>query len=166
VSHLYAGGAAAGLGLAYLSLGSGIASMDRAPIRGSALLFGVANRVPPKLVMGVLNNESKGLRSLYVGDRDAEIGPSIGPMQVSRQLALNLKLWTPSDPTDRDAYVALATSLSEVQLMAWGCFCLGYFVRGAKGSFYDALTHYNGSSVYADEVDDFLQATYGWDIGS
>lgn len=154
--------------LAYASLKTGVESMDRFGIRARALLYGELGGVDPKVVMAVIWNETKGDSDNYVGDTTSSLGPSIGPMQVSRVTATELGLWNPpSDWDESQAYLLLADDED------WGIQA-GIKVLKAKlvsdagaGSILNAVGLYNGSlsnprvQTYQAGIQSFLSNHYG-----
>jgi hypothetical protein len=64
-------------------LQSGIATMDRSAIRGSAWFWSWVHGVNPKIILGIIHNESEGDPSVrpkaplggYVGDNGDSLGP-------------------------------------------------------------------------------------------
>lgn len=155
----------------YVKLATGTETMDRFGIRARALIYGSMNLVDPKVVMAVVWNETKGDPSNYQGDIDSPLGPSIGPMQVSRALAVELGFW-PGNPADdvQDRADYLAQSSDEGQGMRWGCKALAHKISEASGSVLNGIGLYNGSLAnpkvqgYQADAQSFLTSNYGLEI--
>ena len=132
----------------YIGLATGNADLDRYAIRGNVLIYSTLYQLDPKVVMAIVYQESKGKPENYVGDETSSHGPSIGPMQVSRDTAKDLGLWAPDPSVDeREAYAAM--SEDEAQGIKWGCAVLANKLESAS-SMADAVRAYNGSGTAAE----------------
>jgi hypothetical protein len=115
------------------------------------------------------NNESGGAPAPVVGDTTAAGGPSVGPLQVYRQTAKDLGLWSPPDDgsDERDAYAALA--LDESWCIWAGAEVLRDKLRQAAGAYPDAIRRYNGSNAdayrYSDKALAFANS-HGWNLAA
>ena len=97
---------------------TGRTELDQPAVRGRVVTYARSTfgdellRGRPALLralMAIVNNEYNRQRPLtdQIGDRASTVGPSVGPMQVSRQLALDLSVWSPPDgATDTQARLA------------------------------------------------------------
>lgn len=169
-SIFWAGIATAVGAVAYLvwsklvDLSTGDPNLDRLRLR--VLVEATKAGVDPRVIMGIIHNESGGRPENYLGDVTAPGGPSIGPMQVYRRTALDYGLWAPSDPDDRDAYAAMSSD--EVQGIAWGVAVFKRKLAEANGDVADAVRRYNGSGsaaeAYRDRALAFISSTYGEDL--
>lgn len=107
-----------------------------------------------RAAVAILQNESRGLSKYYLGDISAPGGPSIGPMQVYRATAIDLKLWNPpagivkGSDADKAAYAALATD--EELGVDWAMAVLADKFRIAGGDLKLAVRLYNGSGPKAE----------------
>lgn len=153
---------------------TGITSLDRFAIRYRIAHWAVAvfdgpaawDLRIPRALMSLCWKESRG-RPPYVGDALLPGGPSIGPMQVYRRTAKDLKLWTPpkglSDSQERDLYLQLATD--EDLGIHWGVLVFQQKLKEAKGDVGNAIRRYNGSGPaaekYRDEVLAFATKLWG-----
>ncbi|BDG07604.1 lysozyme family protein [Anaeromyxobacter paludicola] len=110
-----------------------------------------------RLLMSQIWVESHG-NPVAVGDMNAAVGPSVGPIQVSRGTAKDLKLWAPpagaTAAQERAAYAAMATDLSfciHAAAVVWRA-----KLNAAGGDMYDAVRRYNGggpaASIYQDKA--------------
>ena len=119
--------------------------------------------------MAIVNNESGGVADIkhYLGDKTAKGGPSIGPMQVYRQTAKDLGLWSPppgaTAAEERAAYEALA--LDEALGIEWGTAVFADKLRIAKGDISEAVRRYNGAGeraeLYRDKALAFFSDKWG-----
>jgi hypothetical protein len=138
-------------------------------VYGVAGAFGDQGTAVLRACMALVNNEWNRRLPLdaQIGDVGAGVGPSVGPMQVSRALAVELGIWTPGadDQADREAYAAKAADLS------W-CFVAGVRafkskLEAAGGDVADAIRRYNGRGVdaaaYRDRALTFIATHFGAD---
>lgn len=140
---------------------TGIPSLDRWEIRYRLAFwcfrtFGaqaITNPNLPRALMAIVHNESIGLPKFYLGDTTASGGPSIGPMQIYRRTAIDLKLWTPpqgmTEAEQRKAYAELAQN--ESMGIRWGVAVFADKLRIAKGNIPEAVRRYNGSGALAEK---------------
>lgn len=152
----------------YEELATGVDSMDRFPIRGRVLLYSTLKGVEPRIIMSLINNESKGDPNNYLGDVAASGGPSIGPMQIYRKTAKDLGLWVPPSGVDATTERALYAAMSddEDQGIRWGIDVFKSKLSAAGGDVTRAIAMYNGSGpaaqTYQQNALAFLGATYQW----
>jgi hypothetical protein len=155
---------------------TGDRELDQVGARGRLALYSLLHFGPkavqdvriPRALMAILNNEwpQKALRGV-LGDKDASGGPSVGPMQVYRATALDLKLWTPPEGTtnaqQRILYAAEAENVG--RCFSWGVAVFKEKLRIAGGNISEAIRRYNGSGpraeAYRDRALDFARAR-GW----
>lgn len=154
---------------------TGIASLDRYDIRlrlawAALRTFGPQVAIDlaiPRALMAIVNNESRGDPKNYLGDATLGGGPSIGPMQVYRSTAKDLKLWAPPPGAtveqERAAYALLAKD--EALGIRWGVAVFASKLKLAGGNVTEAIRRYNGSGplaeAYRDRAVTFL-AQHGW----
>jgi hypothetical protein len=170
---LAAGAVVAALAYVAESIRTGNAALDRHRIRIAAnalLVFGpraVTDLRIPRALMAILRNESAGKPAPVVGDASLSGGPSIGPMQVYRSTAIDLKLWTPpagmTAAQQRAAYAALA--MDEGLGIRWGVQVFAEKLRLSGGDIAGAVRRYNGSGssaeAYRDRALAFAETTWG-----
>jgi len=110
--------------------------------------------------MSIVNNESAGMPSNYLGDITLAAGPSIGPMQVYRKTARELGL-VPDDISASD-YAALSTK--EFRTIGMGVAVFKSKLQAAGGDVADAIRRYNGSgdaaAAYQQRALSFLGSTW------
>jgi hypothetical protein len=123
--------------------------------------------------MSILNNELPGGARrgelVIIGDKDLPGGPSIGPMQVYRATAKDLRLWSPppdvagEDPWEREVYASIAHDPE--QCIRWGVEVFRAKLQVAGGELDDAIRRYNGGGTaaakYRDRALAFADATWG-----
>lgn len=147
-------------------LATGQPMLDRLDIRGPVLLWSSVYGVDPQVIMGIVHQESGGDPKHYLGDMSSSHGPSIGPMQVSRDTAKALGLWSP--PTDgsdeRDAYAALVVPGCELKLIRWGVVVFNAKSAAHPDDIAAAVAAYNGSGQaaedYSNAVANFIGQTF------
>lgn len=121
-----------------------------------------------RALMAILNNESGGNPRMYLGDKNLPGGPSIGPMQVYRSTALDMRLWTPPTGEAADsakaksAYAALA--VNEQRGIDMGVAVFAAKLKAAKGNTTLAIRKYNGAGpaaeTYKTKALDFVRRTW------
>lgn len=117
-------------------------------LRVYAYVLGRSMGVDPRIILAILRNEVDPHKT-FLGDVDAGGGPSVGPMQVYRRTAKDLKLWTPSVPDfEREEYAALAQEV--FMTMRWGVAVYKDKLARVGGVIRNALGAYNGSGPNGD----------------
>lgn len=61
--------------VAYELLTTGIPTLDRFEIRGSAVFWSWVENVDPRCILAIIHNESQGDPGQFVGDNGASLGP-------------------------------------------------------------------------------------------
>lgn len=158
-----AGGAfVAGVGFIAQSIATGNPRIDRWGIRGRVAIECLKTFGPrvlrdlsiPRAMLLIIDHETRGnpREAVYLGDQTASGGPSIGPGQVYRRTAKDLRLWTPpagaTDDQERAAYAALATD--EALTIRWAVKVFASKLRAANGDVAEAIRRYNGSGPAAE----------------
>lgn len=158
------------------SIVTGVPDLDRPAIRFRVAFqafrhFGMTavwDLSIPRALMAIVNNESRGNAKFYLGDVGSSGGPSIGPMQVYRRTAKDLKLWTPPEGAtveeEREAYKAL--SQNEALGIKWGVAVFADKYRIAKGDLTEAVRRYNGSGPSAEDYRDRAVAFFAQKWGA
>lgn len=163
--------------LLWTGCATGNPALDRFAIRGQAILWGMRffgatlRREHVRAILAIVNNESQGLASNYLGDTGIASGPSIGPMQVLRQTVLSS---APTDPvlavllggaaSDQNAYGALAGN--EILGMGLGVMVFHQKYLAAGGDLQGAIDLYNGDGgpgnpgQYSQKALAFAQQTW------
>lgn len=158
---------------------TGVYSLDRWPMRyrlayWATTIFGERASFDlrlPRALMCIMHNETNG-KEPFIGDLDEKVGPSIGPMQVSRWTAKAEKLWAPSRPglsdlDEKQEFTALAKDEDKGIELGVRVFKLklGY----ARGDVPLAVRMYNGSGPEAEKylakALRFAKAR-GWDLST
>jgi len=159
---LLAGGVAmAGAELVVMAAcATGKAQLDRWAIRGRVALeclrtFGpkvLADPTYPRAMMLIIERESGGNPSHYLGDATLGGGPSIGAGNVYRTTAKDLGLWTPPEGAtidqERAAYAALASD--EALGIRWAVKVFASKLKASGGDVPLAIRLYNGSGTAAE----------------
>lgn len=121
-----------------------------------------------RAMVGICNNECGGNSAApVVGDKTSSGGPSIGPLQVWRTTAIDLKL-VPRGTTQSE-YLELA--YDEMWCLRAGVKVFANKYRAAGGDLYSAIRRYNGSGsaaeAYRDKCVSYLASTFGynWESG-
>jgi hypothetical protein len=160
-------GAILGGGYDASKIRTGVAAIDRLPLAsniskvwGPTCPVGVA-----RAVTAIVWMESRGDPSQYLSDTGDSRGPSIGPMNVLRQTAIQMG-FVPAG-TSFATYSDFVNTLSEDTLVNWGCREFAQDLIDQGGDIGAALREYNGSQRYATEAVTWLQKTYGddWEGG-
>jgi soluble lytic murein transglycosylase-like protein len=131
-------------------LETGSPDLDR--LRVPVLLQCLLSGVDPRVVLSLIWQETRGQPRNYVGDTTSSHGPSIGPMQVSRDTAKELGLWSPPSgvdlATEKQAYLAHAQN--ELETIGWGVTVFKDKLAQAGGDVLEAVRRYNGSGSAAE----------------
>ncbi len=147
----------------------GIDGIDRLPIAETvAEVFGPDATVAIARIMVAICWCETGGRTdpPVVGDTSSSGGPSIGPLQVWRQTAIDYGLVPRM--TSKDTYRAFAAS--EMLCLKWGVEVFRRKLSDAGGDLADAIRRYNGSGdaarAYRDKALSFLAEKFGdnWEV--
>ncbi len=118
-----------------------------------------------QLLMAQAWIESRGKASA-VGDAGFSVGPSIGPLQVSRGTAIDLGLWTPpDDATPDEERAAYRAKVTDTDWCVWaGAKVWRAKLSAAGGDLFDAVRRYNGggalAAAYQDKALGVAEALY------
>jgi hypothetical protein len=110
-----------------------------------------------------------------IGDLTAAVGPSIGPWQLSRQGAIDIRVWKPdlsdSIAGQRASYAAEEYDSNGVlnlkKLARWSLIFFQTKLKAAGGDYQLAIRKWNGSGPAAEEYKARALAaagTFGWDV--
>lgn len=168
------GGTATAVAWVAENIVTGKPNLDRMAIRYRVALYAVTvlglkaatDLRYARALMAIVNNETGGAPP-YIGDAGAKGGPSIGPMQVYRATAKDLKLWTPtpgwSEAQERAEYSKLAGD--EERGIRWGVQVFKAKLAAAQGNIPEAVRRYNGAGeraeAYRARALDFYSSRWG-----
>lgn len=161
---------------------TGDATLDAISVRGRIVaaalrVYGPLTMTGPqgtqivRALMALANNEYDRRRPLdaQIGDTTSSHGPSVGFIQVSRDTAVELGLWSPPADADddpdaiREAYALEASNLWTVTV--WGVRVFRAKVDAADGDLATGIRKYNGSGpraeAYRAKALAFADATWG-----